>query len=394
MHNDLSGRTFFIDVWRGIAICAILLLHAYAMIPGLNHQSPYDPQFNHLGLGVHLFFVLSGFLISESWDRCTTGGVIEFWVRRAAKIAPLYYLFLVLGIGTFLLVAAFTPTDKFPSTHFLWQALNPANLAVHMSLLQGLFPSALESNVAPGTWSIVNEAYFYLLYPLIRKFLARGPNSAVAFWIAATVAANLLANGVWSYGSADGYPAFQNYYFLGSLPDFALGMILYWVKKRGFDSISPAVVAAALATLFLSIAWFQSSHLFENSIFLPALAPFILLVRWPQNAATRLLQIFGRQTYALYFAHLFVLKWLDTFILLPLRDDGMSTFPLFIINLLFAFPLCFALSNYVFDQFDRCFLRLFVDKYLIWEQSRQQRSEAKAETPPKEHATAFEGQPQ
>src|SRR5690349_948892 len=79
-----------LDGLRGIAILLIIGYHIFDFIP----------LFNHGWLGVDLFFVLSGFLITDILlkTRGQKGYLKNFYVKRILRIFPVYYLTLVVFI--------------------------------------------------------------------------------------------------------------------------------------------------------------------------------------------------------------------------------------------------------------------------------------------------------
>lgn len=115
-------------------------------------------------LGVRLFFVLSGFLITsilldsrDSIDRGTIsrGGVIRhFYARRFLRLIPVYFLFLGL-------VFLFIPDVR---AHAAW----------FYTYLQNIH-FALENRftVADHVWTLAVEEQFYLMWPLLVLFLPR-----------------------------------------------------------------------------------------------------------------------------------------------------------------------------------------------------------------------------
>ena len=76
-----------LDGVRGVAILAVLLLHASVS------------KFPGGWIGVHVFFVLSGYLITtlllQEWERTGRIGLGRFWVRRILRLVPAYWLVLV-----------------------------------------------------------------------------------------------------------------------------------------------------------------------------------------------------------------------------------------------------------------------------------------------------------
>ena len=108
-------------------------------------------------VGVSLFFVLSGFLISgryaEPFDRGDVR-LFDYWIRRAARILPLYYAVFILSQ----LAAAgrvSISTDTWPE----W------------TLTQALFGESLHRFVIPTSWSLTVEECFYLLAPAVFALL-------------------------------------------------------------------------------------------------------------------------------------------------------------------------------------------------------------------------------
>ena len=152
-----------LDGVRALAIWMVLFAHLFFGEAAHGTVSRVLPRaFNlfgeHLGRGVDLFFVLSGFLITRILldSKGKTGYFSTFYFRRALRILPLYLLVII--------VSAFAYGPSFHD--FYWLALFfSANFAptLHITGPNGMGPM----------WSLAVEEQFYLLWPLIVYFSSR-----------------------------------------------------------------------------------------------------------------------------------------------------------------------------------------------------------------------------
>src|SRR5579875_1282001 len=156
MTPENPNREYYpaLDVLRGIAI---LLVIAY-------HNFDFLPFFKFGYLGVDLFFVLSGFLITDILlkTRNEKNWLQNFYARRIFRIFPLYYLslFIVLYI-----IPHITHVNiGYYQQHQVWlwlylqNWLYITNVSNHTHLLHHF-------------WSLAIEEQFYLFWPLIFLFV-------------------------------------------------------------------------------------------------------------------------------------------------------------------------------------------------------------------------------
>jgi peptidoglycan/LPS O-acetylase OafA/YrhL len=109
-------------------------------------------------MGVTLFFVLSGFVLTYTYDGRKIRKRTFYW-RRFARIWPLHILALV---GSAALLVA------------LGIAVSVRSLAPAAVLLHAWFPtSRVEGDTLGASWSLSDEAFFYALFPLLLAPLAR-----------------------------------------------------------------------------------------------------------------------------------------------------------------------------------------------------------------------------
>ena len=188
----------FLDGIRGGAALWVMLAHC--MIWGGWYGVPLPTP----KIAVDIFMVVSGFLMVYQYRRRQSvepmdswRTAVRFWLRRFFRIAPVYYLLLVILLvfwnayadGLTTLQQAAPERWSKPSIydpahyHVGWW-----NTSVHATFLFGLLPKYAFSNMSPD-WSIGLEMQFYALFPLLFFSFRR------ASWVAVTVMALVLSAG-------------------------------------------------------------------------------------------------------------------------------------------------------------------------------------------------------
>ena len=153
MPQSMTNRILGLDGIRAYAVITVVILHLQLVIHWYYESSPLYSLVWH---GVEIFFVLSGFLITHLLvkERSQFGNINlkKFWVRRALRIFPLFYLF----IFSVILIGFFYNTNT-----SLKQTL--------ISAIYGFnFVSRSEYNIMLGhTWSLAVKEHFYLIWPPI-----------------------------------------------------------------------------------------------------------------------------------------------------------------------------------------------------------------------------------
>jgi peptidoglycan/LPS O-acetylase OafA/YrhL len=138
-----------LDGIRGIAILIVILAHF-----GINQVfKPYHPLI-YGSIGVHIFFVLSGFLITTLLikEKLNTGEISlkRFYTRRILKIVPAMYLFLLVLIALKTFYGL-----KIPGVDFAYSLLFLKNLPIRNIPLTA------------HLWTLAVEMQFYLVFPFL-----------------------------------------------------------------------------------------------------------------------------------------------------------------------------------------------------------------------------------
>jgi peptidoglycan/LPS O-acetylase OafA/YrhL len=236
-----------LDGLRGLAVALILLFHA--------------GHFKGGWLGVDLFFVLSGFLITSlllaEWETSEDVSLVAFWERRVRRLLPALFV-LLLGVCLYAVLFA-QPSeleriraDGIATLFYFanWHAI----FAGHDYWAIFSTPSPLDH-----TWSLSIEEQFYLLWPPLVLLVLRRSNGSR--FTLATVAAGLgllsVAWMAWLFDSTSG-----------------TARVYFGTDTRAFATLMGALVATGFRSHIRS--WPNSSTRFGD--FAGALALGTLLV--------------------------------------------------------------------------------------------------------------------
>lgn len=161
-----------IDVLRAIAILMVLLAHTPNLLvwPFPAWLAPLSTMFP---VGVELFFAISGFVIGRSLLRdmemaSATGSwgrmVRRFWIRRAWRLLPAAYLWLIIPciLSAALYQYGWFETPESVLISALTAVLDVANLELAYRFTQKLFPGPTFHY-----WSLSLEEQFYFITPFI-----------------------------------------------------------------------------------------------------------------------------------------------------------------------------------------------------------------------------------
>ncbi|MEZ0260977.1 MAG: acyltransferase family protein [Alphaproteobacteria bacterium] len=140
-----------LDGVRAIAVLLVILSHAGA--PGVTGN-----------VGVDMFFVLSGFLITslllEEMDANGRINVLHFYVRRALRLYPALLLMLFLyGLSMYLL------RHRLPAGGLLEAAKDITFAALYLTDYAVAFGFQPRGSLIAHTWSLAVEEHFYLVWP-------------------------------------------------------------------------------------------------------------------------------------------------------------------------------------------------------------------------------------
>lgn len=151
-----------LDGIRAIAALMVMFFHFFHELVTSNPTLILIKKFAFIGqTGVSLFFVLSGFLITRILlnTKHTDGFFTNFYVRRALRIFPLYYLFLIIF---YFLIPVIENTEFVPFEQQIYFWVYLQNFAITFNW---------NSNGPQHFWSLAVEEHFYFIWPLLIYYL-------------------------------------------------------------------------------------------------------------------------------------------------------------------------------------------------------------------------------
>lgn len=164
-----------LDGVRGLAVLFVILFHSSKIRATAPIDDLYFLYTRSTWIGVDLFFVLSGFLITGIlYDTKSQSSYFRsFYWRRTVRIFPLYYLVVAFCIFVGPQLPFFgDPGAPDPRPNQWWYWLYLSNYLV---ALEGFSHSMLGP-----TWSLAIEEQFYLLWPLLVFFCSRRAIMAIS----------------------------------------------------------------------------------------------------------------------------------------------------------------------------------------------------------------------
>jgi len=294
-----GDRSEYIDAVRGLAALYIISYHL-ALIPQPNLAVPKwaSPFVLNGGTAVTIFFMVSAFCLCSSmhFHRQEDGLNARFYLRRFFRIAPLFYFWIGLTLirDRFWFGVTHSWTDILLSVFFVFN-----------------FVPGKQDGFVWASWILSVQMAFYLLFPIIYRYVDNLSKSVGFFFFALLV--------------ASGYNVFINYLpivdvqrasflqfsFLHHLPSFALGLVAYYlydrfIRDKSIGRDSSIALTAAAAFGYTALLSGRLNVLFDGlywqgviyGIFLLALsiAPLGLFVN-------RITRFYGKISYSVYLNH-------------------------------------------------------------------------------------------
>ncbi|WP_420991455.1 acyltransferase family protein [Cupriavidus sp. 30B13] len=328
-----------IEGLRAIAVLSVITFHAWPdMLAG---------GF----IGVDIFFVLSGFLISRNILKDLGQGnfsITTFYEHRIRRLFPaLFFVLIVCSILAYQLFAP-APLVRFGQS-LAATALFSSN--IYFGTHTGYFDESAQLQPLLHTWSLSVEEQFYVLFPIFLAFLWKKKRSALPASLI-SLAVLSLAFSVWAahFHSSAGFflPLSRGYEFL-------LGTAIVFAKPERISArTTDALSVVGLCLVAGSIALITEQMPFPSALaFLPGLGVALLILTGStrSTAISRLLgmqplRYVGKISYSLYLWHWPILAFSKHYFL----TDSLSE-----IQTRFAVALVFLISAASYQYIEKPF---------------------------------------
>ncbi len=294
----MIGKNFRKDITglRAIAVIAVVLYHSEY----LNISSGF--------LGVDVFFVISGYLITGRIISEINHGTFKFsvfYIKRARRILPALYLGLI--FSTLVLIIIYFPEDVddfkssmlytlfFSSNVYFWNNIN-------------YFSPQIETRLLAHTWSLGVEEQFYFLLPLglviAYKIFKKDKHIHLLIFAAILLSFFITISDIFFI------PVTKFYLLPTRLWEFLLGSLCYLVMTNYEFTKNKYLSDVSFIILIFSFFLFNKYDIHPGYITLiPTLTTFVMIIfNEPDSIANKILenktiQIIGLGSYSIYLLH-------------------------------------------------------------------------------------------
>ena len=299
--SDAAVHNRFIAIWRGVAVLIVAYFHFSDRIPyellGADGPATFP---NHIGkLGVYIFFVISGYLIAMSLERCNN--LAEFLAKRVSRIWP---LFIFASVVIFIFASTFeTPVVLEGPKQFNTEERTLLDLVG-----SSLFLTDLGFMFMDGVfWSIIVELKFYLFIGLFAVLFGR--NYVNAFCMFAIIISSvdfgiLIFSGGENISFVEQGPlsplgtVLHGILISQYLPLFALGAALF---KKKFDATLGLLLLLSAVSCIIGVAEDMQFNAGDNIRFIFMLIGLLIVDHYVLK--DRLFLWLGDYSYSIYLFH-------------------------------------------------------------------------------------------
>jgi peptidoglycan/LPS O-acetylase OafA/YrhL len=257
-------------------------------------------------IGVDMFFVISGYLISKIVQSKISDGqfkLLDFYIGRVKRIVPAYYFMFICAWIICMFIFVTPDLGKFKLSHFHSVLFNSNN---YLATVDNYFGASATENPFLHTWTLAVEMQFYFILPVLLLLIRNVKALLIILFI--------ISLSLFTYSTIEIYNGNKaNVYFslLARSPEFFIGVILALSRVEELTIIKKNASILSFIGIIILIA---SSVLFtESSLFpgilslIPSLAIGLILISPSAKIngfiANKNIAYIGEISYSLYLWH-------------------------------------------------------------------------------------------
>jgi peptidoglycan/LPS O-acetylase OafA/YrhL len=303
-----KAKLAVLDTARGLMALWVMLFHISVSV-GFEF-----PVLRSGPIAVDVFMFISGLLMTYNFlNRAEFEPLFHpntwkvFYMRRFLRIAPLYYLCLLVALvfndGLRSTADMLYSALPLPSTDQLVKAVKPASndslsdILLHVTFLFGLFPKHVETNALPD-WSLSLEMQFYLIVPVLVLSMNRIGLAVPTIILVLLNIVALAHIGVYLSSPKDLGLWPQPAFLALRIAAFVIGILFaYWIVRRQTSILLAALCISVLTQhvyytlIVMAVGWAMEKH---DHFF-------------TRTATSRPLRYLGDISYGIYLIHMLIL---------------------------------------------------------------------------------------
>ncbi|MGZ3721346.1 MAG: acyltransferase family protein [Bdellovibrionales bacterium] len=202
------------DGLKGLAVLLVICHHTIDKIKAPFYFPILRDWISSGWVGVMLFFIVSAYTLRKSWQLRApneTFPALRFYLRRAFRILPFYWLNLLLCI--------------------LFYRRPPLVVLANAMLLNGFFATTYFTAIVPYAWSLCVEETFYWFFPLWVKKIVSVRTALIAIFV------GILVGQIWDYWGPGIVGPVENHEFIFGFPlsryyVFFIGLLTYELLRE------------------------------------------------------------------------------------------------------------------------------------------------------------------
>lgn len=312
MENKFNNE---IEYLRAISIILVLMAHYNYMFPFLLESFPLAIKSASYGVGVDLFFCISGYVVSKAYtdyfdkynsEKRFWPSAFSFWLRRCYRLLPSAWLWVFIGLA---LSVFLNSTGIFETP--IQNIKSAVSIMFFSANISHMYDLLKPNNIY---WSLSLEEQFYFLFPFFLTFVIKTRYRALLLLVIIAIQFPLSRN---AFGDIH-----EQYFSSFRTDGFAWGILIYIFSKSDiYNKLNPfklsyskLVLSISLIILIISLT---QAPLYLGNYSMGAVAMISATLVWLASYNSGNIIVFfakkqlvwlGKHSYAIYLIHYVIIR--------------------------------------------------------------------------------------